>query len=147
MVGYLKTPIGVLEIKGDTAINSINLVSRVGKENTNKIIEKCKAELIQYFAGTLKQFTVPIYQEGTEFQQLVWDRLSNTKYGKTYSYKELAKMCGNEKASRAVGNANNKNKLLIIVPCHRIIASDGSLGGYALGLKAKQILLDIEKGK
>lgn len=101
-------------------------------------------ELTEYFLGKRKQFTVPLHLVGTEFQKKVWRALLEVPYGKTVTYKDIAKKIGNPKALRAVGMANNKNKIPIIVPCHRVIGSDGKLTGYAAGLSIKEKLLKLE---
>lgn len=111
----------------------------------NAVIERCVQQLEEYFAGTRKVFDLPIdtHHLGTPFQKRVWNELKKIPYGKTLSYKQIAQKL-KTKAVRAVGSANGKNPLSIIVPCHRVIASDGSLGGYAGGLKTKTLLLKIE---
>lgn len=98
-----------------------------------------------YLSGKSKIVDVPIKIEGTKFQKLVWNKLINIPYGETCTYKDIATKIGNINASRAVGNANNKNKLPIIIPCHRVIGANGKLVGYAGGLDIKEKLLDIEK--
>ena len=95
--------------------------------------------------GKSKSFDIPFKLNGSEFQMKVWNELLNIPYGETKTYKEIAKSIGNEKAFRAVGMANNKNPLLIIVPCHRVIGSSGDLVGYAGGMEMKMDLLNIEK--
>lgn len=123
------------------------------KDKLPKVVEEKETDLIKetikqinlYLDGKLEYITVPIKLEGTEFQKLVWNELKKIPYGKTCTYKEIAKGIGNEKACRAVGNANNKNKIPIIVPCHRVIGTSGKLVGYAGGLDIKEKLLDIEK--
>ena len=108
-------------------------------------ISRCKIQLEEYFQGERKDFDINIkYSVGTEFQRKVWDKLKEISYGETVSYKHIAKEIGNEKASRAVGGANNKNPLGIIVPCHRVIGSNSKLVGYAGGLDKKQYLLELE---
>ncbi|MFB0957621.1 methylated-DNA--[protein]-cysteine S-methyltransferase [Proteiniclasticum sp. QWL-01] len=106
----------------------------------------CQAanELAEYFRGERTRFTVPLAQIGTPFQTRVWDELSRIPYGSTISYGELARRVGQPKASRAVGGANGKNHIAIIVPCHRVIAGDGTLGGYATGPVHKSYLLELE---
>ncbi|MGL4731380.1 MAG: methylated-DNA--[protein]-cysteine S-methyltransferase [Clostridium sp.] len=101
-------------------------------------------ELSEYFKGERKEFTFPYKISGTEFQMKVWNALCKIPYGETRSYKDVAKEVGNEKASRAVGMANNKNPIAIVVPCHRVVGSNGKMVGYAFGLNKKQILLDME---
>ncbi|MET7699001.1 MULTISPECIES: methylated-DNA--[protein]-cysteine S-methyltransferase [unclassified Streptomyces] len=105
------------------------------------------AEQLQaYFAGELKEFTLRLDFAGTPFQRTVWEQLSRIPYGETRSYGELAEALGNPKASRAVGLANGKNPIGIIVPCHRVVGADGSLTGYGGGLDRKRRLLDLERG-
>ena len=103
------------------------------------------ALLDDYFAGKLRNFELPIKLNGTDFQLKAWDALLSIPYGCTLTYKEQAKIVGNAQASRAVGAANGKNPISIIVPCHRVIGSNGSLIGYGGGLDKKQALLDLEK--
>ena len=102
-------------------------------------------ELEEYFKGKRKEFTVPCRPEGTDFQKRVWEALTRIPYGETRTYKEIAAEAGNPKASRAVGMANNKNPVPIIIPCHRVIGSDGKLTGYAGGLGVKEFLLNLER--
>ena len=115
------------------------------QEKDTKLLLKAKKELEEYFAGKRKEFDLPLEQEGTEFQKKVWEALERIPYGETRTYKDVAKMVGNEKASRAIGMANNKNSIPIIIPCHRVIGSNGKLVGYALGLDMKKYLLDLER--
>lgn len=118
-------------------------------ENAGKIetplIRKAHEELEEYFSGTRKVFDLPLAPQGTEFQTRVWKALLNVPYGKTCSYKEIAESIGNGKACRAVGMANNKNPIVIVIPCHRVVGSNGQLVGYAGGLNVKKKLLDMEK--
>ncbi|WP_128379929.1 methylated-DNA--[protein]-cysteine S-methyltransferase [Streptomyces cavernae] len=104
------------------------------------------AQLRSYFAGELVEFTVPLGMIGTPFQRSVWEQLRRIPYGETRSYGELARALGNPGASRAVGLANGRNPIGIIVPCHRVVGADGSLTGYGGGLDRKQRLLDFERG-
>ncbi|NUO46541.1 MAG: methylated-DNA--[protein]-cysteine S-methyltransferase [Streptomyces sp.] len=103
-------------------------------------------QLEAYFASELKEFTVELHLHGTPFQRSVWDQLLRIPYGETRSYGDLAEALGNPGASRAVGLANGKNPVSIIVPCHRVVGSNGSLTGYGGGLERKQRLLDFEQG-
>jgi methylated-DNA-[protein]-cysteine S-methyltransferase len=114
------------------------------EEELPSVIHQCVDELIEYFSGTRRTFTVPINQAGTEFQQRVWKELYEIPYGKTLSYAELAKKLGDPKVIRAAASANGKNKIAIIVPCHRIIGTDQSLVGYAWGKARKRWLLQHE---
>ena len=109
------------------------------------IFKKTKLELDEYFSGTRKTFSVPLKTKGTKFQQQVWDALLLIPYGETRCYEDIAIQIGNPKACRAIGMANNRNNIGIIIPCHRVIGKDGSLVGYAGGLDKKIALLDLEK--
>ncbi|MFG2126275.1 methylated-DNA--[protein]-cysteine S-methyltransferase [Streptomyces sp. NPDC048751] len=110
------------------------------------LFAETEEQLEAYFAGELKEFTVELRLNGTSFQRGVWDQLRKIPYGETRSYGELAEALGNPKASRAVGLANGRNPVGIIVPCHRVIGASGSLTGYGGGLDRKQRLLDFERG-
>lgn len=147
--GYYDSPIGMLEIKEvDGAIVAIDFIDKdlLEKETLSDEIEKCKNELKEYFNGDRRDFTVKIdFLKGTDFQRSVWKSLRNIEYGKTVSYKDIAENIGNSKAVRAVGGANNKNPIMIIVPCHRVIGKNGKLTGYAGGLEAKEYLINLEK--
>ncbi|MAS87279.1 MAG: hypothetical protein CMH30_04795 [Micavibrio sp.] len=111
------------------------------------VIVKAIDQLQEYFSGQRQVFDLPLSPEGTAFQQQVWKALQTIKFGKVLSYKALAKKVKNEKAFRAVGSANGKNPLPVIIPCHRVIAADGTIGGYSGGLAIKRILLDLEGAK
>lgn len=139
---YYKSEIGWVEIKGsESAISSILFVDTPDKEETNSILETCKQELDEYFRGLRREFTVPLSSAGTEFQTTVWNALTTIPYGTVASYSDIATKIGNPKAVRAIGNANSKNPLSIIVPCHRIIGKDKTLVGYAGGVWRKKWLL------
>lgn len=114
-------------------------------EKETDAIRKTYLQLKEYLSGKRKNFDIEIEMIGTEFQKKVWKELLNIPYGETRSYKDIAIAIGNGKACRAVGNANNKNPIAIIVPCHRVIGSNGSMTGYAGGLDIKEKLLKIEK--
>ncbi|MEJ2112454.1 MAG: methylated-DNA--[protein]-cysteine S-methyltransferase [Flavobacteriaceae bacterium] len=143
----IKTPIGYSKIVGDSdGILSITVLNTEEKA-TNIIpleLEDCVIQLQEYFDGNRKQFDLKLNPEGTDFQKTVWDALVKIPYGKTTSYLDLSKHLGDIKAIRAVANANGKNPLWIVVPCHRVIGTDGSLTGYAGGLHRKQWLLEHE---
>ena len=109
-----------------------------------KITEKIETELNTYFAGRLSEFETPLATSGTDFQRQTWDALQRIPYGETRSYAQLAEMIGKPAAIRAVASANANNGLALIIPCHRVIAKNGGLGGYAGGLSRKQKLLDLE---
>lgn len=110
----------------------------------SELHKKCIMQLNEYFEGTRKAFDFPIGQDGTPFQQDVWKALLNIPYGQTISYIQLAKQLGDEKAVRAVGGANGKNKIAIVVPCHRVLGNNNSLTGYAGGIEKKKWLLQHE---
>ncbi|MCW5822810.1 MAG: methylated-DNA--[protein]-cysteine S-methyltransferase [Cyanobacteria bacterium TGS_CYA1] len=113
----------------------------------SKLFEQAQSQIEQYFKGERKSFDLAIKPNGTEFQKKVWGELCKIPFGKTISYKELAVRCGNPNASRAVGMANSKNPISLIVPCHRVIGENGSLTGYAGGLSSKEYLLKLEGAK
>jgi len=115
-----------------------------GEVKGSPVIAQCAHELDEYFNGTRKIFDVPLMPRGTPFREKVWAELELIQFGNTISYAELAGRVGNPKASRAVGSANGKNPIWLIIPCHRVITSDGSLGGYAGGLWRKEWLLEHE---
>ena len=114
-------------------------------QKETSLIKNTKQQLDEYFAGKRKKFDIPIKLDGTDFQIKVWKELLKIPYGETCSYLDIAKRIGNPKASRAVGMANNKNKIIIIVPCHRVIGSNRKLVGYACGLDVKEKLLELER--
>lgn len=114
------------------------------KAETSSVLEDAKRQLDEYFAGNRKAFDIPLHLVGTDFQQQVWNELLNIPYGTTTSYKEIAQSIGKPKAVRAVAGAIGANGISILIPCHRVIGSDKSLTGYAGGLKAKKMLLQIE---
>ena len=103
-------------------------------------------QLESYLAGELRQFDLPLAPRGTEFQKRVWDELLKIPYGQTRSYKQVAEQAGNIKAVRAVGMANNRNPIVIVIPCHRVVGHSGDLVGYGGGLSLKRQLLDLESG-
>ena len=142
--GY-QTPIGKIFISADNDyICGISLSRPDCEEKETPLIKKAFSQLSQYFYGKRKSFDLPLKFNGTEFQKKVWNELLKIPYGKTTTYKEIAKAAGNEKACRAAGLANNKNKIMIVVPCHRVIGSNGNLTGYAFGISVKKQLLDFE---
>ncbi len=142
--GY-NTKIGKIYISADeNSVLAISLNKPDYCEKETPLIKKAFQELDEYFSGKRKTFDLPLKLNGTEFQQKIWKELIKIPYGKTISYKELAKRAGNEKACRAAGMANNKNKIMIVIPCHRVVGSNGDLTGYAGGLKVKKQLLDLE---
>lgn len=146
---YYKSPIGVIEIISDpNTIISVKILENESvcpdSKEIPKVLNDCIKQLEEYFSGKRKDFDLPLKLNGTNFQKQVWESLQTIPYGKTISYKELALSCNNIKASRAVGSANGKNQHWIIIPCHRVINSNGKLGGYAGGLWRKEWLLKLE---
>ena len=142
----IKTPLGMATIKGDE--NGIAIISIVDEGVVSKVIpsvlQEAVTQLLDYFDGQRTHFDFQLNPAGTEFQQKVWKGLCEIPFGKTMSYLELAKQLGDVKAIRAVASANGKNPLWIVVPCHRVIGTDGSLTGYAGGLWRKKWLLEHE---
>ncbi len=151
---YYDSKLGKIKIEAkDKYIIGVDFVSEntvqldeINNENEKIIIKKCKSELEEYFNGKRKKFDLDIkFVNGTEFQKNVWNELCKVNYGETVSYKEIAERIGNPKACRAVGGANNKNPIAIIVPCHRVIGKNGTMVGYANGIDKKAFLLSLEK--
>ncbi len=143
---YIKTPLGIAKIVGDE--NGITEISALDEGDvTNEIptnLQESVTQLQEYFQNKRTDFTFKRNPKGTDFQQKVWQELLNIPYGKTISYMDLSKKLGDVKAIRAVASANGKNPLWIVVPCHRVIGTDGSLTGYAGGLWRKKWLLEHE---
>ncbi len=138
----------IAQISFDQELPDANMDTLTEDFSVNETLKKeIKKQFDLYFLGELKSFDLPISALGTNFMKRVWDALKEIPYGKTISYKELAERVGNPKASRAVGGACNKNPIPFIVPCHRVIGSNGKLVGYAGGLDLKSKLLDLEKNK
>ncbi|OIP51557.1 MAG: cysteine methyltransferase [Flavobacteriaceae bacterium CG2_30_34_30] len=143
----LKTPLGIATIQGNLqGISTISIsdTSEILSKEIPSSLQECVVQLQEYFMGKRTHFDVPLNPQGTEFQKQVWQELVKIPFGKTISYLELSKKLGNIKAIRAVAAANGKNPLWIIIPCHRVIGSDGSLTGYAGGLWRKKWLLNHE---
>ena len=144
---FINTPLGFTEIQGDeNGISKIHVMNE-DVEISTKIPEELKEAVLQlqdYFDGKRTTFTFPLNPSGTDFQKKVWQELLKIPFGKTSSYMELSKRLGDVKAIRAVASANGKNPLWIVIPCHRVIGTDGSLTGYAGGLWRKKWLLEHE---
>lgn len=130
----------------DMETAAVKMAENIGavRVRTPFILE-AERELNEYFAGNRREFSVPVHLSGTEFQKKVWRALCDIPYGETRSYKEIAAAVGNPKASRAVGMANHRNPVMILIPCHRVIGADGGLTGYAGGLDGKTALLELER--
>jgi methylated-DNA-[protein]-cysteine S-methyltransferase len=143
----IKSPLGFTKIVGDIdGVNSISILNSEEKvtDIIPDILEDCVIQLNEYFEGSRKHFDLKLNPSGTDFQKNIWKLLQSIPYGKTTSYLNLSKQYGDVKSIRAIANANGKNPLWIIVPCHRVIGSDGSLTGYAGGLHRKRWLLEHE---
>ncbi|RFU60304.1 methylated-DNA--[protein]-cysteine S-methyltransferase [Bacillus sp. V59.32b] len=143
---YYESPIGLLEIKGtEEAIISILFCENCdAMKDDTPLLRECCTQIDEYFKGLRKEFTFKYMTNGTAFQNKVWAELGAVPYGKTVSYKEIAVSIGNAKAIRAVGAANGRNMLMIVIPCHRIIGVSSGLTGYAGGLWRKEWLLQHE---
>lgn len=141
----IHTPLGpLLATATDQGLTSLRFDPDTEAHDAHPVLELARAELDAYFRGDLRDFTVPVAQNGTPFQRRVWDELRRIPYGHTISYAQLAARVGNPAAVRAVGGANGANNVPIIVPCHRVIAADGTLGGFGGGLDRKRRLLALE---
>lgn len=141
----LESPIGNMIIKAnELEVYSINFPDQFSKENPNEISDLAKIQLTEYFDGKRNDFNFPMLQTGTDFQNKVWDELRKIEAGKPISYTALAKRMKNPLAIRAIASANGKNNLMIAIPCHRVIGSDGKLVGFSAGLWRKKWLLEHE---
>lgn len=145
-ISYYQSPIGLLEIMAnERAIFSLTVVTEKEKNiKENNITKKCIDEIKEYFSGKRKEFTIPVEFIGTKFQVAIWTEAMKVSYAETASYKDLAVRTGYDKAARAVGNAMNKNPILIIMPCHRIVGSNGGLKGFKYGMGTRKKLLLME---
>ena len=142
---HFETPLGTMEITAtDEAITTIFFVEKPGQAQPSLLTDLAKTQLKEYFADERKEFDLPLDAQGTEFQKKVWKALLAVPFGKTCSYSDIATKIDNPKGVRAVGLANGKNPLTIVVPCHRIIGANGSLTGYAGGIERKAWLLNYE---
>lgn len=146
LYAYLETPIGTISITDENGfISSVLFVShKTQPQNQSHLLTEAKTQLTAYFKGSLTTFNLPLKQSGTLFQQNVWQNLQNVAYAQTYSYSALANKMQNKLAIRAIAKANGKNKIMIIVPCHRIIGKNGEMTGYAGEIWRKQWLLNHE---
>lgn len=149
----IDTPLGPMTV---TASEEAVIGVRFGSESSPEavrcseveapeVLRRAAGELCDYFTGKLRRFTVPLAPQGSAFQMRVWEALRTIGYGETRTYKEIAVQIGHSRSYRAVGMANNRNPIAILIPCHRVIGSDGSLTGYAGGIGIKEWLLDFER--
>ena len=145
---YIDSPIGKLRLVSDgLALLSIEFEGMHGTgglEQSDDILKQTAQQLAEYFSGRRREFSLPLGAAGTAFQQQVWSALRQIPFGELRSYRDIATVIGNNKAVRAVGAANGRNPIPIVVPCHRVIGSNGSLTGFAGGLAAKRALLELE---
>ena len=148
-VTHFSSPIGTLEIKEERGyIMWISLLNAEPRHSdSNPVLDECVRQLDEYFNKGRREFDLPLAPGGTPFQQKVWEQLQTVSYGHTASYLDIAKKLGDTNATRAVGLANGKNPIAVIIPCHRIVGTDGSLTGYAGGLKRKKWLLEHESAQ
>lgn len=151
-LAFIDTKIGKLAIEENgRAITDVYIVNEeIEKDDSillkeTDLLKEASKQIKEYFEGNRQNFDLLLEPKGTEFQQKVWNALKEIHYGETKSYGEIAKMIGNEKAARAVGMANNKNPIMIIIPCHRVISANGKLVGYSEGVDIKETLLNLEK--
>lgn len=144
-VSYYKSPIGYLRILSNgSAITEIKFMDSNGPEDPDVHTESARTQLREYFEGNRDRFQLKLFPEGSEFEQKVWNQLLDIPKGHTVSYGSIAKKIGDPKASQAVGKANGKNPIAIVIPCHRVIGADHKLTGYAGGLERKEWLLKHE---
>jgi len=148
-ISYYQSPVGLIKISGNAnCINEVKFLDSQEEASAtatlSDVVQLCTDQLIEYFNGSRRQFDIPINQEGSEFQQKVWGKLMDIPFGRTINYLDLAKRLGDTKIIRAAATTNGKNKIAVIVPCHRVIGSNGTLVGYAGGLWRKRWLLEHE---
>lgn len=149
-IKYMNTKIGTINIiEEENEIIAIEINQKTQYEEAiqknTTLLKETKKQIIEYFEGTRKNFEIPLNPKGTEFRQKTWRALQEIPYGEVRTYGQIAEKIGNSKASRAVGMANHKNPIPILIPCHRVIGKNGKLVGYALGLELKKLLLEWEK--
>jgi len=147
-IAYINSPIGILELKGNEAgVSSVLFMDETSEQISSEIpssLQKVTNQLKEYFEGNRNSFDLILSPEGTDFQKRVWNELQQIQFGKTETYQKMANRLGDPKVIRAAASANGKNPISIIIPCHRVIGTDGSLTGYAGGLHRKKWLLDHE---
>ena len=143
---YYNSPIGIFEFQiYENKLISLKPSEKIGlSSKENELSKKIRHQLDEYFSNKRKYFDIPILLKGTPFQKNVWEELKKIPYGKTSNYQEIANKINNKNAQRAVGNSCNKNPILIIIPCHRVIPKSAKLGGFAYNNKIKEFLLNLE---
>ncbi|MDO4283416.1 MAG: methylated-DNA--[protein]-cysteine S-methyltransferase [Clostridia bacterium] len=144
---YIVTELGIIEIRATSRkLLSVLFVEEENENVTeNEITRRCAKELLEYFEGKRKEFDISLEIDGSEFQKLVWNEILKIPYGTVTTYKEIARRIGRENSVRAVGNIIGKNPILIMVPCHRIVGSNGKMTGYVAGIEKKEMLLKLEQ--
>jgi methylated-DNA-[protein]-cysteine S-methyltransferase len=141
----IETPIGPLWLAADgEGLTSVAFEGAAGARSDDPLLREAEAQLRAYFAGELTRFDLPLSLHGTEFQRRVWEAVAQVPYGRTTTYSAVAAAAGRPSACRAAGAANGRNPLAIVIPCHRVIGTSGSLTGYGGGLERKRALLDLE---
>ncbi|MDD6880685.1 MAG: methylated-DNA--[protein]-cysteine S-methyltransferase [Firmicutes bacterium] len=148
-VEYMKTPLGTIRIQEQegklTGIHLLTDGEPEGVEQPSEITREAAKQLLEYFRGKRTEFDLPLdFSKGSPFMREVWKQMAQIPYGKTISYGKLAEKAGNKKACRACGTAVGRNPFIIVVPCHRVIKGDGSIGGFAPGVDKKRILMNVE---
>ncbi|MGL4781262.1 MAG: methylated-DNA--[protein]-cysteine S-methyltransferase [Bacteroidales bacterium] len=146
-VDYFISPIGTLKLQAtEERLYSVKFIEQIDcPVQSNALLQTCKTQLSAYFEGTCKEFDIPLSFQGTQFQNKVWNALSQIAYGQTCTYKDIAERIQHPNALRAVGTAIGKNPLAIIIPCHRILPKQGGIGNYHWGRAIKKALLELEK--
>lgn len=148
---HYESPVGMICMEEqDGAVTGVYIDKEFTTEDRSRdvetpVLKEARRQLSEYFLKQRKEFDLPLAPQGTEFQKKVWEALCTIPYGETRSYGEIARQIGNSKASRAVGGANNKNHIMIVIPCHRVIGANGALVGFGGGLDVKEYLLELEK--
>lgn len=148
---HYESPVGMICMEEqDGAVTGVYIDKEYTTEDRRRdvetpVLKEARRQLSEYFLKQRKEFDLPLAPQGTEFQKKVWEALCTIPYGETRSYGEIARQIGNSKASRAVGGANNKNHIMIVIPCHRVIGANGALVGFGGGLDVKEFLLELEK--
>lgn len=150
---HYESPVGMICMEEqDGAVTGVYIDKEFTTEDRSRdvetpVLKEARRQLSEYFLKQRKEFDLPLAPQGTEFQKKVWEALCTIPYGETRSYGEIARQIGNSKASRAVGGANNKNHIMIVIPCHRVIGANGALVGFGGGLDVKEYLLELEKDR
>lgn len=143
----IETPLGPMRARGSDSLNSLDFDEAVEAVSDDPLALRLQQEMDEYFAGSRREFSIPLAPQGTEFQQIIWRMVALVPCGATKSYSEIARELGDFQKTRSVGAAVGANPILILIPCHRIVAMDGELTGYSGGIFRKQALLELESGQ